>query len=134
MDYKTATNEEIKTAVLEDGVIDADEAAALKERLYDDGVIDQEKADLLFKLNDAVSGNANDPAWQELFVDAITDFVLADDTSPGEVDEDEAIYLIKHIIAIGQVDEIEKALLLNIGAKATKIHSSLQYKIDMIKA
>lgn len=134
MDYKTATLEEIKAAILEDGIIDADEAAALKDRLYDDGVIDKEEADFLFEVNDAVSGKANDPAWIALFVEALTDYVLADEETPGEVDEDEAAYLIAQIDGDGQVDDIEKALLLNIEAKASKIHSSLQFKIDMCKA
>lgn len=132
IDYKTASTEEVKAAVLADGKIDADEAAALKERLYADGVIDQEEADFLFELNDAVSGADNAPEWKELFVEALTDFVLADETTPGVVDEDEAKYLLAKIDGDGTVDDVEKALLLNIAAKATSVHASLQFKIDML--
>lgn len=134
MDFKTATTKEIKDAVLEDGKIDAEEAKGLRERLYADGKIDKEEADFLFELNDAVSGADNAPEWKELFVEALTDYVLADDETPGEVDEAEATYLISQIDGDGQIDECEKALLLNIKAKATKIHPSLEFKIDIASA
>ena len=40
--------EQFKAAILEDGVIDADEVAKIKTRLYEDGIIDREEADFLF--------------------------------------------------------------------------------------
>ena len=46
------------TAIIEDGKIDADEIAQLKENLYTDGVIDRDELDAVFKINDAVSENA----------------------------------------------------------------------------
>ncbi len=131
MDYKTAPLAEIKAEILEDGIIDAQEAASLKERLYDDGIIDQEEADFLFEVNDAVSGNTNDPAWKDLFVQGVSDFVLADEKTPGEVDADEAAYLIKNIEGDGKIDDVEKALLQNIKAKATSIDPSLNFLIEM---
>ncbi len=119
VDHMTATLEELASAVLEDGIIDADEVAKIRERLYDDGVIDREEADFLFALNDGVSGKDNDPGWTDLFVEAITDHVLKDDESPGVIDEDEASYLIEKIKGDGQVDANELALLVNITANAT---------------
>ena len=79
VDHMTATLEELASAVLEDGIIDADEVAKIRERLYEDGVIDREEADFLFALNDGVSGKDNDPGWTDLFVEAISDHVLKDD-------------------------------------------------------
>ena len=38
--YMTAPLSELKTQLLEDGIIDAEEVVQLKERLYADGVID----------------------------------------------------------------------------------------------
>jgi hypothetical protein len=51
-------------------------------------------------------------------VKAITSFVLEDETSPGEIDDDEAKYLYDQIKGDGQIDDIEKALLENIKAKS----------------
>ncbi len=116
--------EDLKNAILEDGVIDAEEVVQIKEVIYEDGIIDKEEADFLFELNDAVSGKENAPGWQELFVNAISDYVLADEESPNEIDEDESTYLIEKIQGDGQVDDIELALLVNIIAKAEKCTDS----------
>ena len=105
--------------VIEDGKVDAKEVAVLRETLYADGKIDEEEANGLFKINDACSGADNDPGWAKLFVGAITRYVLEDDTSPGEIDEGEAKWLIDNIKGDGKVDDVELALLVNICVKAT---------------
>ena len=112
------TVDELKKDLLADGIIDAGEVKELEEVLYADGVIDKDEADFLFELNNAVSGKANAPEWKEFFVKAITSFVLDDEQSNGEVDEDEAKYLYDQIKGDGQIDDIEKALLENIKAKS----------------
>ncbi len=113
------TLEQFAADILEDGIIDAEEVQAIRVRIYADGQIDQEEADFMFALNDGVSGKNNAPGWSALFVEAITDFVLADDTSPGVIDDDEAAYLIEKIEGDGQIDGTELALLVNICDKAT---------------
>ena len=55
---------------------------------------------------------------ENFFVKAITSFVLDDEQSNGEVDEDEANYLYNQIKGDGQIDDIEKALLENIKTKS----------------
>lgn len=112
------TLDELKKELLADGIIDAAEVKELEEVLYEDGVIDKDEADFLFELNNAVSGKENAPEWKAFFVKAITSFVLEDETSPGEIDDDEAKYLYDQIKADGQIDDIEKALLENIKAKS----------------
>ena len=109
---------ELKDSILADGVIDEAEVAQLRELLYADGTIDKEEAEFLFELNDAVSGNDNSPAWEALFIEAITSFLLEDETSPGEIDEEEAQWLLAKVQGDGQVDGLEKALLDNLKAKA----------------
>ncbi len=111
--------QELVQSTIADGKVDADEAAVLRTALYDDGVIDREEADALFSINDAVSGQDNDPAWSALFVEAISDHVLKDDISPGVVDADEGEYLKAKIHGDGKVDDVEKALLANLKANAT---------------
>ncbi|TPN82142.1 TerB family tellurite resistance protein [Aquimarina algicola] len=106
--------EVLKKEILEDGVIDAAEVKEIEEVIYADGTIDQEEADFLFELNDAVSGKSNDSAWEGLFVKAITSFVLDDDGSTGEIDAEEEKYLLDQIQGDGQIDNVEKALLVNL--------------------
>lgn len=120
------TLEELKKELLEDGIIDAQEVATLEEVIFEDGVVDKEEADFLFDLNNAVSGNDNAPEWKDFFVKAITSFVLDDDKSNGEIDDDEAKYLYDQIKGDGKIDEIEKALLENIKAKSRNFPSLLE--------
>lgn len=118
----------LKALVLEDGVVDAAEVKAMRAELIADGVIDREEADFLFEINDAVTGKENSAAWPVFFANALTAHVLADETTPNVVDEDEATYLIEKIGADGVVDSAEAALLANIAVHATEIHASLTEK------
>jgi len=115
----------LKKGLLEDGIIDAKEVVALRKELYADGVIDKEEADLLFELNDATSGAANDPSWNALFVEAISDFLLKDEVSPGAVDEAEAEWLLARIVKDGVFDENEKALIANLKANSKSMPAKL---------
>ena len=117
-DYMETPLKKLAKEIVADGVVDTAEVAGMRKRLYADGVIDREEADFLFAVNDAVSGHKNAPGWKKLFVEALTDFVLCDEVSPGVVDNKEATYLIKKIQGDKQVDELELALLVNITAKA----------------
>ena len=120
-----ANLEQLKKELLADGIIDSEEVKTIKAVIYEDGKIDKDEADFLFELNDAVSGKENAPEWKDLFVYAITAFVLEDEVSPNEIDEDEAEYLYNQIKGDGQVDDIERALLENIKAKAKSFPAKL---------
>ena len=120
-----ANLEQLKKELLADGIIDSEEVKTIKAVIYEDGKIDKDEADFLFELNDAVSGKDNAPEWKDLFVNAITAFVLEDEVSPNEIDSDEADYLYNQIKGDGQVDDIERALLENIKAKAKNFPEKL---------
>ena len=113
-----ANLDQLKKELLADGIIDSEEVKTIKAVIYEDGKIDKDEADFLFELNDAVSGKKNAPEWKDFFVKAITSFVLDDEASNGEVDDEEAKYLYDQIKGDGQIDDIEKALLENIKAKS----------------
>jgi hypothetical protein len=118
--------EQLKNELLADGIIDAAEVKELKEILYADGVIDTDEADFLFEINDAVSGKENDPSWETLFIDAISSYLLEDENSPGEIDEEEATWLYEKIKGDGQIDGTEKDLLLNLKSKVKSFPSNLE--------
>ena len=131
--HLTAPLAQLKAEILEDGIIDAEEVGWLRERLYDDGVIDQEEADFLFELNDAVTGRANHASWGELFAQALADFVLKDETSPGVVDDDEAAYLHAKLWADGQIDAAERLLIAKLRADARgPIPAKLQALFELL--
>ena len=130
--------ESLKTAVLEDGIIDADEVETIKTVIYGTGSgegegVDRAEADFLFDLNDATSGKENASSWNDLFVEALAKHVLEDEISPGEIDEDEAEWLINRIEGDDKYDDNEKALLTHIKIHAKKINTKLQFKIDLLK-
>jgi len=106
--------ETLKKEILADGVIDAAEVVEIQQVIYADGKIEQDEADFLFELNDAVSGQKNHQAWQDLFVKAISSYVLDDEGSNGEIDDEEAAYLLEQIQGGGQLDANEKALLVHL--------------------
>ena len=115
----------LKKDLLADGKIDADEVKKLRKVLYADGKIDQEEADFLFELNDAVSGKKNDPSWNQFFVQAISDYLLNDEKSPGVIDEEEGRWLIEKIGVDGQVDGVEKQLLDNLNKNSKKMPAAV---------
>ena len=113
------TLSELKTSILEDGIVDAAEVTQMREVLLADGVIDRDEADFLFEINDAVSGKANDAAWAEFFIQAIVSHLLDDEESPGEIDADEFKWLSAKLLADGQIDATEKALLVELSKKTS---------------
>ena len=120
-----ANLDELKKDLLSDGIIDVEEVETIKHKIYEDGKIDREEANFLFELNDAVTGKDNAPEWKELFIDAITAYVLEDEMSPDVIDEDEADYIYEQINGDGQIDDTERALLENIKAKAKNFPEKL---------
>ena len=117
--------EELKKELLADGKIDAEEVNKLRDVLYADGKIDQEEADFIFEINDAVSGKKNAPAWNQFFVQVVSDFLLNDEKSPGVIDEEEGRWLVEKIGADGQVDGVEKQLLDHLKKNAKKMPATV---------
>ena len=108
----------IKMELLADGIVDANEVKKLEKVLYADNKIDLEAANFLFELNDAVSGKPNHELWKSFFVKAITSYILEDEKTPGVISNDEALWLMKNIANDGKLDDVERALLLNLKEKA----------------
>ncbi|MEQ8785981.1 MAG: hypothetical protein RIC55_06765 [Pirellulaceae bacterium] len=125
-DHMTQSLTELRDAVIADGVVDAAEVGKVRERIYADGAIDHDEADMLFDINDAVSGNANDASWSELFVGAICDYLLKDKKSPGEVDGEEAAWLLDRVQRDQKLDDVERALLKALESKATSLDEKLK--------
>ena len=88
--------------------------------------IDSKEADFLFELNDAVTGKDNDCSWNKLFVRAIVSYLLEDELSPGEIDDEEADWLYNKIKGDGQIDTLERELLLQLKSQAKNFPAKLE--------
>jgi hypothetical protein len=117
--------EQLREELLADGVIDAAEVAELQAVLFADGKIDTDEAEFLFDLNNAVSGKANHPSWEILFIKAISSYLLDDENSAGEIDADEAEWLYGKIKGDGQIDSVEKNLLLSLQKSSRNFPANL---------
>ena len=118
--------QELKDEFLVDGVIDANEVAELERALFADGKIDLEEANILFDINDVVSGKNNDMAWNNLFIRAISSYLLDDENTPGVIDEYEADWLYNKIKGDGQIDALERELLINLKSNAKNFPPKLE--------
>ena len=97
------------------GVIDAADVEVIRKLVYGPGgqsgiAIGATEAAFLFELDDATSGAPNAPAWRDLFVKAITMYLLFGGDSPDRIDEAEAHWLIARI-RIDRPSDNQRALL-----------------------
>jgi hypothetical protein len=124
------TLEQLKTELLADGIIDAEEVRELDIVLFADGRIDTAEAEFLFELNNAVSGKDNHSSWQDLFIKAISSFLLEDDRSAEEIDTEEAEWLYRKIKGDGAIDDVEKALLIHLKKMSKNFPANLASLLD----
>lgn len=115
-------------AIVEDGLIDDEEVALIRRYIFSNARstgIDLEEVVFLFNLNDACDPSENCDGWSVLFTEAIADYVLNDDESPGEIDEREAAFLIEQLWGDGQIDSVERNLLNHLKVHAKSYPDSL---------
>ncbi|MDR1552818.1 MAG: YqhA family protein [Prevotellaceae bacterium] len=117
---------EIKEKMLVNNIIGEEEIRQISEILADNG-ISRENANILFDLKDACTGK-NHSSWEKLFIDAITSYLLDDDVSPGQIDDDEAKWLRAKVQHDGKLTKIDKALLANLKKKSINFPEILHYK------
>jgi len=120
----------LKAAIIDDGVIDDDEIVMIKAVIYGQGGgsgedVDRAEADFLFELNDACSGGDNCAAWEATFVEGVVHHLLTDDDSAGTLGAAEAEWLLGRIEGDGQVDEVERALLVRLGDEGVTLPERL---------
>lgn len=123
MRYQGMNTAAIVAAVIADGVIDADEVAALREHIWADNAVDAGEFQLMTQLNDWIVENPHDDhdmvGFKDLYRDVTAAFVLEDDTSPGIVDQGEANTLMTAWRGDGEFDARERAAAEEIVSKTT---------------
>lgn len=98
------------------GAIDAADVEVIRKLVYGLGgqsgmAIGAAEAEFLFELNHATAGAPNAPAWRELFVKAVTMYLLFAGASPDRIDEAEAHWLLARIRPEQTNLDNERALL-----------------------
>ena len=126
LDFSQAAPREVIESICQDGKVDQAEIDALNAALGSDWQIDREEAQLLFQINDATQQNeANADGWGELFVNAIVQFTVFDMNSPGEIEQEEASWLIDQLVQHPLLDQNEETLLKTIKKQATRVDETL---------
>ena len=120
----TGTLGELETEVLSGGSISAEDVLKLRRSVYGDGEIEQAEADFLFHLNQR--SDANDPAWDEFYVEALTDYFVWKRGPNGALNDDDARQLIDRIGGDHLIEHpTELKLLSNILYRAQSVPQSL---------
>lgn len=121
---------EIKAA----GTITDKDVVRLRMAIFPDGKVSPDEAEDLFALNDASTDVY--PAWRDLFVEAMTDYVVRQMEPEGYVDEAGAAWLIARISADGVVKyDSELELLVKVLETAESAPDSLcVYALEQVKA
>ncbi len=119
---------QIKKEMFADGRLTRDEVIKLHDALFDEEGMTKAKGDFLFELKNTISPEHQTDEFRELFVDAITNLLLEDEVSPGEIDESEAKWLRAKMQANGYRDKVDTMLLDNLKEKSINFPEILQYK------
>ena len=125
---------ELRKTIFADGQIKKEDVELLREEIFDEEGINKEKADFLFEVKDAVDKKKMIVEMESFFVEVITRFLLEDEESPGEIDENEAKWLRAKIQYKGYADSIDKKLLANLRKKSINFPEMLNYKNKSVKA
>jgi uncharacterized membrane protein YqhA len=129
-----STLNELKKDIFSDGHIDENDVKRLRDAIFDEAGMNKEKADFLFQLKNSISRKRITKELEELFVEAITGFLLEDEESPGEIDEHEAKWLRAKIQSKGYADNTDKRLLANLRKRSINFPEILNYKHATVKA
>ena len=119
---------ELKRAIVSDGHLSVQDVNLLRESLFNDEGMTKEKANFLFNLKDTISKEHLISEFKELFVEAITVFLLEDEESPGEIDDSEAKWLRAKIQTKGYQDNVDISLLDNLRKKSINYPEILNFK------
>ncbi|WP_421694624.1 hypothetical protein [Aestuariivirga sp.] len=108
---------DIENQIIRRGRIEAQDVLAIRRIIYPDGFISIEEANWLFNLNDQIENY--DPAWRDIFIEALTDFMVNQLAPQGYVSPENVSWLLTKITRDGQVrSDTELDLLVNILDKA----------------
>ena len=100
-------------AIIARGRMTEDDVARLRREIFEDGKTDIDEAETVFRLEDECRDKHE--SWNQLYVDALTDFFVWKATPRGYVSEEQGRYLTRHIVRDNRIESgTELELLCNI--------------------
>jgi len=121
----TAPFSDLAAGVKAKASITAEDTLAIRRAVWPDGKIDPAEAEAIFDVNTSVKGSA--PDWVDFFAEAISTYVVWQQSPVGYVDEAKAEWLMAKIDADGRVDSLgELELLVKILENATNVPETLK--------
>lgn len=106
------------------GVISEQDVLHFRREVFQDGVVSQQEADAVFAMNDAIDKKC--PAWNEFFIEVMTDFTVMQAEPRGYVSNDNAKWLVNRISHDGIVDSAsELELLVRVISRAVDCPAAL---------
>lgn len=120
--------QELRKRIFANGKIDNDDVSLLREALLTNQTMTREKGNFLFDIKDNTSRSNQCDAFKEFFVEAITMLLLDDDSSPGEISEEEAKWLRAKIRFKGFTDKTDDMLINNLKRKSINWPQILSFK------
>jgi len=129
----TASFSDLAAKVKARAAITAEDTLAIRRVVWPDGKIDPAEADAIFDVNTSVKGST--PEWVDFFAEAISTFLVRQQTPVGYVDDAKASWLMARIDADGRVDSLgELTLLVKILEDATNVPETLKtYALKQIE-
>lgn len=118
----------IRREIVSDGKIDHHDLDILKSYIAETGKVNSKIANLLFDIKDNVAHSKLPANFKDFFVATILSYLLDDETTPGEIDEEEAKWLRGKIQKNGKVDAYDMALLNELREKSINFPQILRYK------
>lgn len=119
--------------ICERGVVTVKDVRAMRKSYYAEGTVSAEEADALFAINTSCP-NAT-PEWGDLFVEAITDYVVHQAEPAGYVTVENADWLLERISVEGRVQSMtELELLVHVIEQARWAPEKLvRYALEQVK-
>ena len=124
---------ELRKRIFADGKIRDKDVTLLREMLITDHKLTRETGNFLFDIKDNTTRQNQCESFKELFVEAITDLLINDDESPGEISDDEAKWLRAKIRFKGYTDKTDDALISNLKRKSINWPKILSFKSQTAK-
>lgn len=121
----------LKEKVLNRAAILDEEVTQLAIACYENGVIGLAEAELAFSINQAIRNEQNTEKWSNFFVKIISDFLLLDLVSPGEVDQVECEWLLNKVNERDDNNENVQKLIQYLKNNTTPFPKELESLLDL---
>jgi len=132
MEEKRESLQELKKRIVANGHLTESEVDELRD-LIQEGGMTKEKGEFLFEFKDNMNPKRMIPSFKALFINSISELLLEDEDSPGEIDENEAKWLRAKLQHKGYMDKVDRRLLDNLRNKAINYPDVLNYKGDFAR-